>query len=207
MIKRISPKLASLAIGGIMAAGAATTVATPAQADLIIRIGNGIQFTTNRHYCGAFNRVPVSTVRFRAYQAGYSFVRNTQLVRYSRTGYNNCGVYRSLATRYGRNYVIFSSVNTGRVIHVRYAGTIAPRPFPRPYPVLNSYQVRVKLFQQGYRNVRFVQLHRTVYRPAGLYGRPYVRGYYTAVAQKFLFTYRVYVNAQTGRVFRHVRIR
>lgn len=205
-INIFSSKIIATAIGSLMVAGATTTIATPAQADLTIRIGNGIQFVDSRNHCGYVRRVSARVVHYRARQAGFYRIRNTHLVRYNnRYGYRNCGIYKSYAKRYGRNYTIYSSARTGRVLHTRYAGYVAPTPTYRP--VLSAYQVRQRLHFQGYRFVRNMRLHRSYMQPASNFGYRSYRHYYTATATRFGRRYKLYVSARNGRVLRRSIIR
>jgi hypothetical protein len=143
-------KLLALAAGAAMAVSVSAASTTPANAlSISIGIGNGPM-------CNYFGyRVSGNVARYKARLAGFRFIHGMRFIP-RRYGFNNCGLYRSFAYKYGRKFVIVSSARTGTVLRARRIGYGSGPGYGYKVP---GYVIVKKAKLKGYHFVHGLKYH------------------------------------------------
>jgi hypothetical protein len=177
----------------ILAAAAAVTGSLGTTTGSANALGINVNFGPNA--CRHVYRPGVSrfTVRHRLRARGFRAIRSIRFVPGHRVGLFRCkpGKFVSIARKGFSTYRVKSTARTGRPYNARRIGGFGPRPFPG---VVSSYQVKQKLFFQGYRFINVVGVrHR------------FGRRVYVSFARKFGRKFVIYSSIRTGRTL-HRRV-
>lgn len=141
----MNTKTLSLIAGAALAASGLAGTASTASASPTIQISfGGLCFQVGP-------KAPKHVVRIKAGWKGFHNLHNMHVIpkRYG----SHCGVYRSIGRKFGRKYVLISSLKTGRLLRARPIG-FGPGGYKVP-----GYVIKNKMLMMGYKNLHKLKYH------------------------------------------------
>jgi len=142
----MNTKALSLIVGAAMAAAGVAGTTSTASASPTIQISfGGLCFHVGP-------KAPKHVVRIKASWKGFSNVRNTHVIP-KRFG-SHCGVYRSVGRKFGRKFILISSLKNGRLLRARPIGFGPGYGYRVP-----GYVIRNKAAMMGYKNLHMLKYH------------------------------------------------
>lgn len=142
----MNTKALSLIAGAALAASGLAGTASTASASPTIQISFGGLCI----HVGP--KAPKHVVRIKASWKGFNNVRNTHVIP-KRFG-SHCGVYRSIGRKFGRKYILISSLKNGRLLRARRIGFGPGYGYKVP-----GYVIRNKAAMMGYKNLHMLKFH------------------------------------------------